>query len=47
MYEQYANRAFYTRDRENYRNAIRRLDFSTCEKLEEFRNQINRFDQIY
>ncbi|CAK86942.1 unnamed protein product (macronuclear) [Paramecium tetraurelia] len=47
MYESYANRAFYQRDRDSYRNTIRRLDFSSCEKLEDHRKTILRFDQLY
>ncbi|CAD8081622.1 unnamed protein product [Paramecium primaurelia] len=47
MYENYASRSFYQRDRDQYRNAIRRLDFSSCDKLDEYRRTIIRFDQLY
>ncbi|CAD8070273.1 unnamed protein product [Paramecium primaurelia] len=47
MYESYASRAFYQRDRDSYRNAIRRLDFSSCDQLDEHRRTIPRFDQLY
>ncbi|CAK94933.1 unnamed protein product (macronuclear) [Paramecium tetraurelia] len=47
MYESYANRAFYQKDRDSYRNAIRRLDFSSCDQLDDHRRTIPRFDQLY
>ncbi|CAD8205843.1 unnamed protein product [Paramecium octaurelia] len=47
MYENYATRAFYQKDRDTYRNVVRRLDFSSCDQLEDYRRTIPRFDQLY